>query len=190
MIPLLAERAANLRELGAGLRDRWGGDVTALIASARGGAARLTRLLASEFASFDDVATYAGRPVRFYKRAQICVADLYGALGGRGLGAFADLDQLTAFADYKVPQVLRRLGVLVYDDHLASLVDRQTELPPGSPEEVEIRAATIWGVESIRWALAALGRTVPAFQLDWYLWEAGQRVPDDKPYHRTRTIYY
>jgi hypothetical protein len=189
-IPLLAERVASLRELGAGLRDRWGGDVTRLIAAAGGRAAGLTRLLASEFPSFDDVATYAGQPVRFYKRAQICVADLYGALGGRGLGAFADLDQLTAFADYKVPQVLRRLGVLVYDDHLADLVDRRIELPAGSAEEVEIRAATIWGVEAVRRALAALGQSVPAYQLDWYLWEEGQRVPDAKPYHRTRTIYY
>jgi hypothetical protein len=189
-IPLLAERAANLRELGAGLRDHWGGSVALFIEAAGGSAPRLARLLARDFASFDDVATYAGREVRFYKRAQIAVADLWGALGGQGLGAFRDLEHLTAFADYKVPQVLRRLGILVYDAHLAGLVDSRAELPPGSAEEVEIRAATIWGVEELRRALAAAGRSVRAFEIDWYLWEEGQRVRDDRPYHRTRTIYY
>lgn len=190
IIPLLAERAANLRELGAGLRDHWGGSVARFIEAAGGSAPRLARLLARDFASFDDVATYAGREVRFYKRAQIAVADLWGAFGGQGLGAFRDLEHLTAFADYKVPQVLRRLGILVYDAHLAGLVDSRAELPPGSAEEVEIRAATIWGVEELRRALAAAGRSVRAFEIDWYLWEEGQRVRDDRPYHRTRTIYY
>ena len=37
------------------------------------------------------------------------------------------------------------------------LVDSRTELPPGSPVEVEIRAATIWGVELLRRALAEVG---------------------------------
>jgi hypothetical protein len=190
VIPLLAERAANLRELGAGLRDRWGGDVARLIGAADGGAPRLALLLAREFPSFDDRTTYAGREVRLFKRAQIAAGDLWGALDGQGLGAFDDLGALTAFADYKVPQVLRRLGLLVYDDHLAGLVDGRVELPPGSPEEVEIRAATIWGVEELRRAMTAAGRPVRAFEIDWHLWEAGQRVRDDKPYHRTRTMYY
>jgi hypothetical protein len=147
-------------------------------------------LLAQEFPSFDDRARYGDREVRFFKRAQITVADLWGALGGTGLGAFRDLEALTAFADYKVPQVLRRLGVLVYDTHLARLIDSRNELPPGSPEEVEIRAATIWGVEDMRRALAAGGQTWRAFEVDWALWEAGQHIRDDTPYHRTRTIYY
>jgi hypothetical protein len=189
-IPLLAERAANLREVGAGLRARWGGDVGRFIQAAGGGAPRLARLIAAEFPSFDDVTRYAGREVRLYKRAQIAVADLWGALGGRGLGAFDDLGALTAFADYKVPQVLRRLGVLIYDDHLTDLVDSRTELAAGSPEEVEIRAATIWGVEALRRATAALGGPTRAVEIDWRLWEAGQRARDDRPYHRTRTIYY
>ena len=113
-----------------------------------------------------------------------------GAFGGQGLGAFRDMEQLTAFADYKVPQVLRRLGILLYDDHLSGLVDSRTELASGSPEEVEIRAATIWGVEELRRAMTDLGRPVRAFEVDWYLWEEGQSIPDERPYHRTRTIYY
>lgn len=57
--------------------------------------------------------------VFFYKRAQIFAADVYGAFGGRGLGAFTDAAALTCFADYRVPVVLRSMGVLVYSEALA-----------------------------------------------------------------------
>jgi len=192
-IPLFAERLANLRELGRGLRARDPGEAAAahLVASAGGSAARLVQLVVREFPSFNDVATAAGQEVRFYKRAQILAGDLHGAFAGAGLGAFHDLDALTAFADYKVPQVLRRLGVLTYDATLAAQVDAMRLLPPGSAEEVEIRAATVWGCELIRRALAARGRALTAVEIDWALWTAGQALPPDaRPYHRTLTRFY
>jgi hypothetical protein len=190
-IPLLAERVAALREVGQGLRERAAGQFVNLVDRAGRDALRLTSLLAAEFASFADVAEYRGEPVQFYKRAQICCGDLAGASQGAAWGALSNLDQLTAFADYKVPQVLRRLGILVYADALAQLVDQRIPLPPGSEDEVEIRAGTIWGVEELRLALSARGVTIPADQLDWQLWELGQSLPSDtKPYHLTRTVYY
>jgi hypothetical protein len=60
-----------------------------------------------------------GRQVFLLKRAQIFAADVWGAFGGRGLGAFVDVDALTCFADYRVPVVLRELGVLRYSERLA-----------------------------------------------------------------------
>ena len=57
-----------------------------------------------------------------YKRAQIFVADVWGAFGGAGLGAFSDVGRLTTFADYRVPVVLRQLGILVYSADLAAQV--------------------------------------------------------------------
>jgi len=192
-IPLLAERWANLRELGSGLRDGIGGPrpVETLIARAGGSAVRLIAEVVRRFPSFDDTARYAGERVRFYKRAQIFVADLAGAFEGAGPGAFADMAHLTAFADYKVPQVLRELGVLVYDDHLTGLVDARVLLPAGSPEEVEIRAGTIWAVEQLRRALSEASRPLRAFEIDWLLWTAGQTLSvTARPYHRTVTGYY
>jgi hypothetical protein len=146
--------------------------------------------VAAELPSFDDRASYQGAPVRFFKRAQILCSDLYGAYAGRGLGAFDDLEALTAFADYKLPQVLRELGVLTYGPSLAGRVDGLQELAPGSPEEVEIRASTVVAVERLRQALAARGRPLMAFEIDWYLWELGQQTGWRHPYHRTRTIFY
>ena len=101
------------------------------------------------------------------------------------------MDQLTAFADYKLPQVLRHLGVLKYARDLDLKVDEEVLLNPGGPEEVEIRANTIWAVEGIRRELALGGQDLKAFEIDGILWNMGQQDRyRSKPYHKTITIYY
>jgi hypothetical protein len=190
-LPLLEARAAHLREAGRVLVDRYRGQFIHMVEAAGGSAVRLVRALVRELPSFDDVATYRGRPVHFYKRAQITAADLAIAFGHRQWGAFTDLDQLTAFADYKLPQVLRREGILVYAPALAAQVEARQPLEAGSETEVEIRAATIWAVELLARAFAAAGRRATAVEIDELLWGLGQRAdPRDRPYHRTRTIFY
>lgn len=189
-LALLPERAASLRQLGQTLQERHGGQAANLVAQAGGSAVALVRRVVDELPLFDDVAEYDGRPVRFYKRAQILCSDLHGAFSGAGLGFLHDLHQLTAFADYKVPQVLREAGVLVYEADLAARVDALVELAPGCPEEIEIRAATIWAVEHLRQALADRGIQLRAFEIDWALWQLGQQIHIPRPYHRTRTTFY
>lgn len=190
-IPMLERRVANAREAGQVLKSRYGGSFARAIESCQGSAVRLVELLEREFSSFCDVATWKGRTVRILKRAQITPVDLYGTFGGAGLGHFSDLEALTAFADYKIPQVLRALGILEYGPSLAERVDRMDLLEPGSPEEVEIRAAMVWAVEWIRQGLQAEGLSRRAFELDWFLWNLGQEpLPGQQPYHRTRTWFY
>jgi hypothetical protein len=190
-IPLFAERLANAREVGQVLLAKYGGQFARAVEAARGSAVSLAQSIVRDFPSFQDESVYNGAPVRFYKRAQICVADIHGIFGGASWGNLADLDQLTIFADYKLPQVLRQEGVLVYEPDLAARVDRQELLPPHSPEEVEIRAATIWAGELLRRALGALGIAALASEIDYYLWTLSQTPsPNERPYHRTRTIYY
>jgi hypothetical protein len=192
-IPLFGNRLSNLQELGRGLLEIDGGAAAAanLLRACNGSAAELVARVAETFPSFNDIAFYRGQEVRFYKRAQILAADLAGALEGHELGRFTDLDRLTAFADYKVPQVLRQFGILAYDPDLADRIARRELLPPGSDEEIEIRAATVWGVEHLRLALARLGHQQTASEIDWLLWQAGQTLPADaEPYHRTLTIFY
>jgi hypothetical protein len=191
-IPLFGNRLANLQELGRGLNAIGGGEPAAnLVTEAGGSAVALVQRVVDLFPSFNDIAFYRGREVRFYKRAQILISDLAGAFEGRGFGKFHDFAALTAFADYKVPQVLRQLGILRYDPALAARIASRALLPAGSEEEIEIRAATIWGVEYLRRALASLGRVLPASDIDWLLWQAGQRLPfGTEPYHRTLTVFY
>ena len=190
-IPLIAARLAHLREAGQALRERWDGSFATPILAAGGSAAALIDEVLAALPSFRDTAVYRGHEVRFYKRAQILTADLHGALHGGGLGAFHDLDQLTAFADYKVPQILRQFGMLRYRPELVQSIAGYELIPPGDEREVEIRAATIWAVELLRQALAERGRSLPACELDWLLWNAAQTLPADaEPYHRTLTVYY
>lgn len=189
-LPLMAERLANLQEVGRVLLERFQGRGENLVQAAGGSAVALVRLLAAHFPSFDDRARYDGRPVAFYKRAQLLVADIYGAFGGEGPGRFRDLDRLTAFADYELPRVLRHLGLIEYSPALAAAVDRGQLLAPGGPQEVEIRAATVVAVERLRRALAEQGIHLRAFELDWILWDWCQRQPPAHPPHRVVTIFY
>lgn len=86
----------------------------------------------------------------------------------------------TCDADYRVPVVLRELGVLGYAPALAEAVDSRRELAAGSQEEVEIRAATVEAVERLRRAMQArlaadegqaeLGKRLNSVLLDWALW--------------------
>jgi hypothetical protein len=190
-MPMAAERVSNLNEVGVVLNRSWGGQFANVVLAAGGSAVTLVHTLASEFESFDDAASWRGHTVRLYKRAQICAADLSASLGGEGLGRFTDLAKLTAFADYKVPQVLRRLGLIEYGTELAETIDSAAEVPTNSEAELEIRANTIWAVEELRIALLARGRLMNATEIDWLLWDRGQTPSaDDRPYHLTRTIYY
>lgn len=190
-IPMLDRRVANLREVGRLLVARYDGRFANAIEAAGFDAVNVAALLRDELSSFHDVATYGGLEVPLLKRAQIVAVDLYGTFAGASWGALQRLEALTAFADYKVPQVLRALGILAYDEALAEVVDRRDEIPAGDPREVEIRAATVHAVERIREAVASRGPAPRAFEIDWYLWGVGQEaVANERPYHRTRTVYY
>ena len=63
---------------------------------------------------------------------------------------FYDLHKLTMFADYRVPQILRSVGVLEYSTELSEKIDNYVEIIHGSLEEVELRACTIIAVEKLK----------------------------------------
>lgn len=205
-VPLLAERLAHLREAGQVLLESWQGQFASVVTAAEGSAPRLAALVAEAFPSFRDVATWGGEPVRFYKRAQILAGDLSRMLTNHPLGRLQNLGALTAFADYKLPQVLRGAGVLVLAPALAARVDARAPLPAGGVDEVALRAATVWACEWLARALTAERRALPgsrgadtppatAMEVDYLLWSAGQADTSRSegglpPYHRTRTVYY
>ncbi len=190
MIPLFAQRVAHAHEVGKVLLERFEGQFANAVMQAQGSAVQLVLLLVDAFPSFRDIASYRHNEVRFLKRAQICVADLHAAFAGQRWGAFRDIDQLTIFADYKLPQVLRHYNILEYHPELAARVDHQELIPAGSEEEIEIRAATIWACELLRSTMAQHGYTISASEIDQRLWLMGQNATDMKPYHRARTIFY
>jgi hypothetical protein len=189
-IPLFEQRLQNIREVGRVLLAQFDGQFIHAIEQAEHNAVKLALLLTQDFPSFNDIAFYRNQRICFLKRAQICVADLYGAFGGKSWGAFTDLHQLTAFADYKLPQVLRHLKVLEYHPTLAKRIDNQELLEAGSEEEIELRASTVWACELLRREMMHQDHPVTAAEIDLRLWLLGQQSNAMQPYHRTRTIYY
>ncbi len=190
-IPLFEERCGILQEVGHQMGIKYNYRFSYVVAAANGDALQLVDLLTRDFPSYCDDAVYNGRRVYFHKRAQLAVGDLCYAFKGDGFGKFRSIEQLTAVADYKIPQVLRKLGILEYNASLAEKVDAKMEIPHKSPEEIEIRASQIWAIERMKRILQPRFSQLTARGIDSWLWLKGQqKSPDDKPYHRTRTIAY
>jgi len=190
-IPLMEERLNNLREAGEVLLHRWGGHIIHLLEESGQDAVRTVHQIVESFPSFRDESSYNGKKVYFWKRAQLFVSDVHQSFSGRDWGAFERLDKLTAFADYKLPQVLRELKIISYEKGLEERVDNLSFIDAGSPEENEIRAATVWAVEQLKSEFHRQGRKVDSPWVDNWLWNLGQRSEFRKrPYHRCRTIYY
>ncbi|MEB3298800.1 MAG: queuosine salvage family protein [Candidatus Sericytochromatia bacterium] len=189
-LPWLAERAAHLREAGAWLLRSHGGHFLRVVQASRGSGVALGRSVLEELSSFRDIPLWRGRSLPMLKRLQILVADVATALGGDGGFVFGDLDGLTAFADYKVPQVLEALGILCYAPDLREALLAGQELEWGSEPELALRAGTIVAVDELTEALAARGHQVRPLDVDVHLWTLGQEMDLPVPYHRTRTWFY
>jgi Potential Queuosine, Q, salvage protein family len=127
-----------------------------LISAASGSAASLVNLLANDFRCFRDERRFEGRrkPIRFLKRAQILAADLWACFEGEGYGAFRDIDKITIFADYRLPQILNSMGCLSYSPPLDAAVRSKKDLPSGGSWEMQLRGKAFahCGRETVSWS--------------------------------------
>lgn len=114
-------------------------------------------LLADDFGCFRDQFHWENRrkPIRFLKRAQIFVADVWACFEGTGYGEFRDIDKITMFADYRVPQALNTMGCLYYSPPLAAAISKKSLIPSGHAWELQLRG------ESTTDPLPATGHTKP-----------------------------
>ena len=118
----------------------------------------------------------------YLKKAQLALSMIAAVL--RDTGIAVNVADLTAFADYQVPRVLRALGVLDYSPSLADRVDHHHLLEEGGQEELSIRAATIIACEAIA---AHTGGT--SADIDNLLW-LSQDIAGETPFHLTETRWY
>lgn len=186
-IPMLPERRAVMNETGRCLLDKFHGRFSEAVKRVDRRARDLAYLLAEEFPSFRDVATYDGRPVAILKRAQICASDLHRLYTRNRHDGLQRLDDLTVFADYRLPQYLRHVGIIQVDDQLAGRIERREHLVAGCDEEIELRCATIVAGNLLQ---RALGGQIPAWRLDYVLWLKSHDPQVQLQHHRTRTIRY
>jgi len=119
----------------------------------------------------------------FLKRAQILAGDIYCS----GFGNFQDLDYLTVFADYKIPQILNYLGILEYSKSLDKKICNKILITKNSRQEKEIRAGTVWAAELLK---KELNNKFYSFEIDWILWNRAKSLNIKKPHHLTKTICY
>ncbi|KAJ5690751.1 hypothetical protein N7462_005143 [Penicillium macrosclerotiorum] len=216
-IPLFQERVQCLREAGDILCHEFGGSFVNCIDSANFSAAGLVNLLTENFDCFRDERVFNSKRVRLHKRAQILVADLWACFNGEDFGEFNDIDKITMFADYRIPQMLHQLGCLRYSPPLESHIRDLKIITPGSSWEVELRGASIWCVELIRREierrhpevktagkkgvskpdskeLSHKTHGINAILIDFFLYDTMKNLEQEKnesiPHHRTRSIWY
>ncbi|KPA80093.1 hypothetical protein ABB37_05095 [Leptomonas pyrrhocoris] len=125
-----------------------------------------------------------------------------------GVGLFTDRAELSICCDYQIPKALRAAGLLLYDAHLAQMVDHHVLLRPGAAEEASIRIATLVAADRLLEFLNAQRSHTSSSQkspstsettcmscsvnhLDYTLWYIGRyMVPSEARHHLCRTIMY
>ncbi|KAG6445927.1 hypothetical protein O3G_MSEX004198 [Manduca sexta] len=197
-IPLFKERISILREVGKILLEKYNGTFVTCLKEANKSAKKLLEIVVENFPSFRDEAVFNNQKVSLYKRAQILIADLWSFFDGKGLGEFYDIECITMFADYRVPQVLVYFGALSYTEELMQKLKKDELLPSGADEEIEIRGCSIQAVEllkkKVKEELNGQDVEVPNSSLiDYYLWCYRRKYAGEMeiiPFHKTLGIYY
>jgi len=216
-IPLLRERIAIMREVGAILCADFGGSFQGFIDAFQrrhnydASGLQLAQMVTDTFPSFRDEHWFEGRQIFFWKRAQILTAETWAAFSPAPSDAAHPLfprgiAQLTMFADYRVPQILHHLRLLTYAPALLRKLRAREMFASGvSREEIAIRAVSIVAVERVAAALRATTEedgTVCSVLIDFFLWDLAKRIEEGEdrvegiktqpilPMHRTRCIWY
>ena len=101
-------------EIGNVLMEKYQGSFINCLKNCNKSAMELLKTVVSDFKCFDDTHDFHGEKVSIHKRAQILVADLWQLFEGQGLCDFSDIDDITMFADYRVPQSLQYFEALQY----------------------------------------------------------------------------
>ncbi len=190
-IHLFDERLKFLNESGKIILEKHKGKVSTLLKSANNDVIKLLEILTKDFSAYDDSYKYNGKEVYFYKKAQLFISDVFQTFKGEGIGHFHNIHDLTALADYRIPQVLRDLGILKYSEELAEKIGRGVLIPKGSQEEIELRASMIWAVQLIYTSVKEREQRLLPIGVNDHLWLLRrQKFSGDEVHHKTITTAY
>lgn len=197
-LSLLQERVECLHEVGNSLLENFGGSFKKCLEQAENSAITLLNLIVENFKCYRDEAIYKGHKVAIYKRAQILIGDIWACFGGKGLGYFKDINKITMFADYRVPQTLLYYGIFEYSEDLIDKLKKNMILKNGDKLEVEIRGCSIHAVELLKdYAQKILknNENINSILIDHFLWDFRRKHSNEIlekviPFHKTYSIYY
>lgn len=146
----------------------------------------LFKIIINNFNNFCDERDYNNEKIYFYKLAQLLTSDI---LHIKELinGTKVDYSHLVGCADYKIPQTLRALGILEYNEELSQIVDNKKIIDKNSKYEVEIRANMIAVISYINSNL----KNVCQIDINDYIFSTSKNVKNIvKPYHLCKNRNY
>ncbi len=185
-IPLLEQRYKIIKEISNVVNNKMKGNFYEYIKDITDDIT-LFNIIQTSFPSFKDERIYNGNKVYLYKLAQLLTSDI---LHIRGIKEKIKVDytHLVACADYKIPQVLRDLGILVYNEELSNIVNNKIEIAENSDFEIEIRANTVVVIDRLKKLLN--NRFCSIDINDFIFLQKENKNILLNPYHLTRTCNY
>ncbi len=67
------------------------------------------------------------------------MADIWACFEGQSFGEFRDIDKITMFADYRVPQMLYTMGCISYSPPLDAAIRDKRTIENGGSWEMQLR---------------------------------------------------
>jgi hypothetical protein len=194
-MPMLDEKIAVFREVGKVLTEKYDGRYHNFIRSCPprlyDNGKGLVERLAHEFPRYNDVSTYDGHEIKFYKLTQLGFWQIYSGLQGTGAFKLEDAQKMTAFADYIVPVALRLMGVTSYSPALEEAINSHQLIARDSRQEIEIRAHCLYATALLAGEINKLrppNEQIIIPQIDARLWTHYHTT--SWPHHLTETIMY
>lgn len=184
-IPLLKERYDTLNQISKVIKEKMGGNFYNYIKNVTTDN-ELLSIIISNFESFKDEREYNGKIIYFYKLAQLLTSDILH-IREKLENINVTYSNLIGCADYKIPQTLRALDIIKYNQRLSEIVDNKREISISSKYEVEIRASQIVVIDYIKSKL----NNVNAIDINDFLFLYSKKVKNiAKPYHLCRNTNY
>lgn len=185
-IPLLEERYNIIKNVSKTVNEKMNGNFYKFIKNVTIDT-ELFNIIIKNFPNFIDERTYKKKQIYFYKLAQLLTSDI---LHMRELKEKIKVDysHLIGCADYKIPQVMRGLGILEYNKELSNMIDKKMQINENSKYEVEIRANMLVVINEIK---KKLNNKVHSIDINDYIYsQKANKNIELKPYHLTRNINY
>lgn len=184
-IPLIEERYNSVKEISEIENQKMNGSFYNYIKDVREDN-ELFDIIVKNFPSFKDERIYKGKEVYFYKLAELLTSDILHVREAKE-NIKVDCTHLTGCSDYKIPQTMRALGIIEYDDELSKKVDSKKELKVNSEEEIEIRGTQIYVIYYIKEKL----NNINMIDINDYFFTSSKKVKKlVKPYHMCRNTNY
>lgn len=184
-IPLLEERYKTIVNISRIVNERMNGSFYKFIKDINLDT-KLFDTIINNFDSFKDEREYNGKTIYFYKLAQLLTSDILH-IREKFENISVDYSNLIGCADYKIPQTLRALGIVEYNNELSRIVDQRNQLENSSEYEVEIRASQIVVIDYISNILIDAN----PIDINDFLFVYSKKVKAiAKPYHLCRNTNY